>query len=71
MTRRFATSLDRFGPAPQPRPRPTHSHHPAGTDEGAGSLTVMDGAFGDDDCAGGLSVSSCEGGIMVVASTLT
>ena len=33
-----------------------HSDPLAGTDKGASSLTVTDGAFGDDDRAGGLSV---------------
>ena len=44
-----------------------YSHRPAGTDEGVGSLTVMDGAVGDDDGLGGLPGSSGE---MVAASVL-
>ena len=45
-----------------------YPHPLAGTDEGAGSLTVMDGAVGDDDGVGGQSVSSGE---VVVANDLT
>lgn len=45
-----------------------HPHHPADTDEGAGSLTVTDGAFGGEDWVSGPSLSNCGGGVMVAAS---
>ena len=39
-----------------------YSHHPAGTDEGAGSLIVTDDAAGDDDRVGVYMLLVVKGG---------
>ena len=45
-----------------------HPNHPVAADEGAGSLIVMDGAFGGEDGVDGPSLTNGGGGVMVTVS---